>query len=90
VPLYGMAACQRCLEEFDTLLECSTFSSPTWARASRMFDVSRVANMLLARGLDDDAALPWHGSAGATALLHTAALNRRNAPLCLGMQGIEI
>jgi hypothetical protein len=50
VPLYGMAACQRCLEEFDALLDTSTFSSPTWATAWRLFDVSRVANMLLAAG----------------------------------------
>lgn len=45
-----MAACQRALEEYDTLLAVSSFQSPTWAATQRLFDVSRVANMLLAAG----------------------------------------
>ena len=64
VPLYGMAACQRCLEEFDTLLELSDFQSPTWSPRAKLFDLSRVANMLLAQGdRDDGAALPWANGA---------------------------
>jgi hypothetical protein len=50
VPLYGMAACQRCLEEFDALLELAHFTSPVWHNTRRFCDISRVANMLLATG----------------------------------------
>ena len=59
MPLYGIAACQRCLEEFETLLDLSDFGSPTWARSvDRLFDASRVANMLLAAADDELAAAP--------------------------------
>ena len=68
-----MAAAQRCLEEFDTLLEASTFSSPTWAAAGRrLFDVSRVANMLLA-ARDRDANLSWAAASSAHAPLSLRA-----------------
>jgi hypothetical protein len=50
VPLYGVAAAQRCLEEFDQLLEhAGTFGSESWPGARRIFDVHRIANMLLAQ-----------------------------------------
>lgn len=50
VPLYGVAAAQRCLEEFDSLLEhAGTFGSEAWQEARRLFDVHRIANMLLAQ-----------------------------------------
>jgi hypothetical protein len=50
VPLYGVAAAQRCLEEFDQLLEhAGTFGSDSWPGARRIFDVHRIANMLLAQ-----------------------------------------
>jgi hypothetical protein len=50
VPLYGVAAAQRCLEEFDALLEhAGTFGSESWQGARRLFDVHRIANMLLAQ-----------------------------------------
>ena len=45
-----MAACQRCLEEFDALLEAAAFASPVWGRPRRHLDAARVANMLLAAG----------------------------------------
>lgn len=49
VPLYGMAAAERCLEEFDELLEREAeFGSATWHASRRLFDVHRIANMLLA------------------------------------------
>lgn len=56
VPLYGMAAAERCLEEFDELLECEAeFGSATWHASRRLFDVHRIANMLLA---SDEAGAP--------------------------------
>ena len=60
VPLYGVAAAQRCLEEFDALLEhAGTFGSEAWQEARRLFDVHRIANMLLAQ---DDIGLRLTGA----------------------------
>lgn len=60
VPLYGVAAAQRCLEEFDALLEhAGTFGSEAWQEARRLFDVHRIANMLLAQ---DDIGLRLTGT----------------------------
>lgn len=56
VPLYGMAAAERCLEEFDELLgRQAEFGSDTWHASRRLFDAHRIANMLLA---SDEAGTP--------------------------------